>query len=46
MQLEKSNKPATELKQDTFYYTSPKKFIGKCKVGKKKTVKQGIETSQ
>ena len=35
MNLKKSNKPVTEAKQDKFYCTSPKKFMGKCKSRKK-----------
>jgi hypothetical protein len=36
MNLKKSNKPLTAAKQDTFYYTSPKKLMGKCNSIKKR----------
>jgi hypothetical protein len=45
MKLKNSNKAVTDAKQDKFYYTSPKKFMGKCKSRKRKTVNEGIETS-
>jgi hypothetical protein len=44
MNLKKSNKPLIAAKQDTFYYTSPKKLMGKCNSIKKRE-QEGTETS-
>jgi hypothetical protein len=44
MNLKKSNKPLRAAKQDTFYYPSPKKIMGKCNSIKRR-VEEGTETS-
>jgi hypothetical protein len=39
MNLKKSNKPLTAAMQSTFYYTSPKKLMGKCNSIKKESAR-------